>query len=176
MSGPSPQSTTAKRIAAGNRLSSRENAVEALARPGYSQIDDITVLNLPANTPEGIWCSFLARQTAGTTARFFNLCFRSKDDTIHPPDPDTSDDEILAIGMPSAAPLQHWQIWDRTATGLNRGTAASTIPTTALAFLLIRMELNVNAEGCERFTLWVNPRLDQPPRPTPLRLPAHSPI
>lgn len=152
--------------AAGNRLSTRGNAVEALARPGSPQIDDITTLNLSANTPEVIWCSFLARQTAGTTFRFFNLCFRARDNTIQPPDPDSSDDEVLAIGMPSAAPHQHWQLWDRTATGLNRGSAVSGVPTTALAFLLIRMELNVNAEGCERFTLWVNPRLDQPPPAT----------
>ena len=155
---------------AGNRLLTSGNSAHALALHGYPQIDDITALSLPENTPEVIWCSFLARQTAGSTSRFFNLCFRAKDDTLQPPDSDFSDDEILAIGMPSAAPLQHWQIWDRTATGFHRKTAVSGISTTALAFLLVRMELNVNAEGCERFTLWVNPRLDQTPPATTLSI------
>ena len=154
--------------AAGNRLFTRGNSVRALARPGYATINDITPLNLPANTPGVIWCSLLAQQTAGTTARFFNLCFRAPDDTLQPPDKDSSDDEILAIGMPSAAPLQRWQIWDRTANGLYRKMAVSDVSTTALVFLLVRMELNINAEGCERFTLWVNPRLDQPPPATAL--------
>ena len=152
--------------AAGNRLATSGNSVQALGRPGYPQIDDVTALNLPADTPEVIWCSLLAQQTAGTTARFFNLCLRAKDNTLQPPDYGASDDEIVAIGMPSAAPFQYWQMWDRTATGVGRHTAVSGISTTAVAFLVVRLELNVNAEGCERFTLWVNPRLDATPAGT----------
>ena len=53
-----------------------------------------------------LWLSFVARQTQGTTDRYFDLVLRGKDNTCLPHDPDPAEDEILAIGMPSRATAQ----------------------------------------------------------------------
>ncbi len=148
---------------AGNHLLTAGNAAQVDGIGHKQQIDDICPLTIPADAPATLWLSLLAKQTAGTTDNFFNLCLRARDNTIIPPDDNTSDDEILAVGMPSGAATQTWHIWDRSTLNKDSKRAFVDLPTTQLTFLLVKMELNINKSGQERFTLWANPRLDVPP-------------
>jgi serine/threonine protein kinase len=151
---------------AGNQLLTAGNSVHVDSHEEKQQIDDICPLTIPTSAPDVLWLSLVAKQTAGSTTRFFNLCLRAQDNTFQPPDTNSSDDEILAVGMPSNADAQIWHIWDRSTVNKERKTATLAIPTTQQTFLLVKMELNINDAGQERFTLWGNPRLDQVPSET----------
>ncbi len=131
----------------------------------HSIVRHITLLQIPNSPEKELWISLLAQQTAGNNGRFFNLSFRAPDNVYQPYDPDTNDDEILAIGMRSRLSPQVWQIWDRGSSGEFSKAAVSDQPTTRPSFLLVRMDRN--AEGTkERATLWINPPLASPPAET----------
>lgn len=146
----------------GVRLRSRGRAASLDATQLTTSLSYTAALDLPAGPPREMWISLLARQTAGTSYRFFNLCLRAPDDTIVPPDNWASADEVLAIGMRSQKGPQVWQIWDRTTQGDHSRAAVSSSPTTQTAFLLIRLELDAEGPN-ERTTLWINPPLTRPP-------------
>ena len=149
--------------AAGNRLLTKGNAAHVDTEKESHQVDDITPISLPPDTPDIIWLSLIAKQTAGTTDRFFNLSLRAPDNTSKPMDNDKMDDEILAVGISSKADHQVWRIWDRTISQQETRFKESTTPSTSQTFLLVRMEANVDGGHYERYTLWVNPLLGQPP-------------
>lgn len=151
---------------AGNVLLVRGNHALIDAHEERATVSNIApVFQLPGQAPTGgeIWLSFVGQQVAGTTVRFFNLSLRAQDNTLDPADADTNMDEIIALGMPSGAGEQLWRVWDR-GTGANLWTSAiSTTPSTQLCLILARVELNAVDGLLERYTLWVNPRLDQAP-------------
>jgi hypothetical protein len=122
----------------------------------------LAALTLPAGPESELWISLLARQTAGTNYRFFNLCLWATDDTLSPRDADTAPDEILAVGMRTLKGPQVWQIWDRSTNGAGSRAAVSSTPTTQTAFLLVRLERDAVGLN-ERATLWVNPPLTRAP-------------
>jgi hypothetical protein len=114
------------------------------------------------NVGDTIWLSFIGRQTAGTSARFFNLSLR-----INPPPSGTTPFEAVVFGMPSVTPpdpgKQFWRIWDRGSSDPSSSFAMSEVPAQTQVFLLARLESNVNASVLERYAMWLNPRLDQAP-------------
>ena len=127
-----------------------------------SPIRHLSALEISEGPEKELWISFLAQQTAGTNGRFLNLSLRGGDNTFRPYDPDSNDDEILAIGMRSGRAPQVWQLWDRSTSGTFSQAAISDKSTTLPSFLLVRLERD--AEGSkERATLWVNPPLASPP-------------
>ncbi len=146
----------------GVRLLTRGRAASLDATPLPVSLSQTTPLELPAGPENELWISLLARQTAGTDHRFFNLCLRAADNTLLPHDGDSSLDEILAIGMRSGKSGQFWQIWDRTTGGLHMRAAVSSTPTTLTTFLLVRLERDADGPN-ERVTLWVNPPLSRDP-------------
>ncbi len=141
-----------------------DSAGNALATTGKHVLVDAdeeegTVSNVHVLAPRWIitgntiWVSFVGRQTAGTTARFFNLGLRSAS---------ASPTEIVGIGMPSNATGQFWRIYDRSGqTPFNFAMTGGEA--TVQVFVLARMESNVNDTVNERYTMWLNPRLDQAP-------------
>ena len=139
---------------AGNALATSGNHVLVDADEEEGTVSNLHVLPAPWNiTGNTIWVSFMGRQTAGTNGRFCNFGLRSAS---------ASPTEVVAIGMPSNASGQFWRIYDRSGqTPFN--FAMSEVPTTTQVFVLARMETNVNDTENERYTLWLNPRLDQAP-------------
>jgi hypothetical protein len=150
---------------AGNALATSGKHVLVDAADESASISQIHVLATKWNAPQvsdTIWLSFIGRQTAGTSARFFNLALR-----VNPPPSGTSPFEAVAFGMPSVIPAdpakEFWRIWDRSSTDPLSNFAMSEIPTQTQVFLLARLESNVNASDLERYAVWFNPRLDQAP-------------
>ena len=152
--------------AQGNTLATAGGACLIDSNEETADVSNIAPLALTgANAPAGntLWISFIGQQTAGTTARFFNLGLRAQDDTfiVTPPnigDSGGTDDEIIVFGMGSLSSSQVWHMYDRGTTSLGRILAPSEIPSTKRAFILARIELN--AEGSnERYTMWVDPPL-----------------
>ncbi len=146
----------------GSQLLTRGRAASLDATQLTVSLSYVAALTLPAGPEAELWISLLARQTAGTNYRFFNLCLRAADDTLTPPDGDTSPDEILAVGMRTLKGPQVWQIWDRTTNGAGSRAAVSDTPTTRTTFLLVRLERDAVGLN-ERATLWVDPPLTRPP-------------
>lgn len=139
---------------AGNALATSGKHVLVDADEEAGTVSNVHVLPAPWNiTGDAIWVSFVGRQTAGTNARFFNLGLRSAGATPT---------EIVAIGMPSNAPAALWRIYDRSGVA-PFNFAMTNVPTPTLVFVLARMETNVDNTENERYTLWLNPRLDQAP-------------
>ena len=124
----------------------------------------LTGVNAPAG--QSIWLSFIGQQTAGTTARFFNLSLRAPDNTVLYPgnvgDSGTSPDEVCAFGMQSGSVSQVWQVWDRSTKGVGSTVRGTIIPSTNLVFILARVDLNYDGNK-DRFTMWVNPPLGSAP-------------
>lgn len=152
--------------AAGNALLTSGNHCLLDASGGSSTLSHTRAVNLNAfvdtESPER-WISFLGEQESGTAGRFFNVALWAPDNTIRPADSGSALDEVLALGMPSAQPAgQYWRIWDRATGGAGWNSALSSIPTTELSFVVGRIQLNATGV-LERFSLWVNPRLDQQP-------------
>lgn len=109
------------------------------------------------------WISFVGRQAAGTAGRFFNVALWAPDNTIRPFDSGSAMDEVLALGMPSGQPEgQYWRIWDRATGGAGWRFAVSPVPTSGQSFVVGRIQLNASGT-LERFSIWVNPRLDRTP-------------
>ncbi|MEI6537283.1 MAG: hypothetical protein WCN98_18215, partial [Verrucomicrobiaceae bacterium] len=156
---------------AGNSLVTADNSALVDGADETATVSNIKPISLSAVAGNTLWLSFVGQQTAGTNARFFNLGLRGPDNTIQPPDSNNTSDEILAIGMPTASsaetsptPPQQWRIWDRTTGGAGWNYSISNTPTTQVSFLLVKIELNA-VDTRERYTLWVNPRLDLAPDP-----------
>ncbi len=127
---------------------------ESVTAPTLATVSNVHVLSTPWNVSGNtIWVSFVGRRTAGTTARFFNLGLRSS--TANPT-------EVVAIGMPSNASAEFWRIYDRSGTSPST-FIMSDVPATTQVFMLARMEANVDNTDKERYTIWLNPRLDQAP-------------
>ena len=152
--------------AAGNALQTTGHHAHVDSNEESATVSNIApVLRLPAQQPSGseLWISFVGQQTAGSTLRFFNLSLRAPDNTLQPPDAGSGMDEIVILGMPSMADAQLWRLWDR---GTNQNLWASAIsptPSTQQSLIVARVELNAVDGVLERYTLWVNPRLDRPP-------------
>ena len=152
--------------AQGNTLATAGGAALIDSNEETADVSNIAPLALTgANAPAGntLWISFIGQQTAGTTARFFNLGLRAPDNTfiVTPPniwDSGNTEDEIIVFGMGSMSSSQVWHMYDRGTNSLGRILAPSEIPSTKRAFILARIELN--AEGSnERYTMWVDPPL-----------------
>ena len=150
--------------AVGNQLVTTGNSTVLDASEKGQTISVMVPVAFPSSEPvDEVWISFLGRQTAGTTASFFNLCLWAPDNTIPPGDANPDPDEILAIGLPSLSPHQVWQIWDR-GTGVSKSTfAASSNSTTTPCFVVVRLSVNFAQSPMERVTLWINPRLGMSP-------------
>ena len=152
--------------AAGNALQTTGHHAHVDTNEESATISNIApVLRLPTQQPSGheLWISFVGQQTAGSTVRFFNLSLRAADNTLQPPDAGSGMDEIVILGMPSTADAQLWRLWDR-GTNQNLWTSAiSPTPSTQQSLIVARVELNAVDGLLERYTLWVNPRLDRPP-------------
>ncbi len=152
--------------AAGNALQTTGHHAHVDTNEESATISNIApILRLPTQQPSGseLWISFVGQQTAGSTLRFFNLSLRAPDNTLQPPDAGNSMDEIIILGMPSLAEAQLWRLWDR---GTNQNLWASAIsptPSTQQSLIVARVELNAVDGLLERYTLWVNPRLDRQP-------------
>ena len=139
---------------AGNALATSGKHVLVDADEETGTVSNVHVLAAPwAISGNTIWVSFVGRQTAGTTARFCNFGLRSAS---------ANPTEIVAIGMPSNATGQFWRIYDRSGTA-PFNFVMTEVPTTTQVFVLARMEANVDAGELERYTMWLNPRLDQAP-------------
>ena len=156
--------------AQGNTLVTAGGAALIDANEETVNVSNVASLALTgANAPSGntLWISFIGQQTAGTTARFFNLGLRAPDDTfiVTPPniyDLGNTEDEIIVFGMGSGASSQVWHMYDRGTNSLGRVLAPSEIPSTKRVFVLGRIELD--AEGFnERYTMWVDPPLGKVP-------------
>ena len=152
--------------AAGNTLQTTGHHAHVDTNEEAATISNIApVLRLPAQQPSGneLWISFVGQQTAGSTLRFFNLSLRAADNTLQPADADSNMDEVVILGMPSGAGEQLWRLWDR-GTNANLWTSAiSTTPSTQQSLIVARVQLNAVDGLLERYTLWINPRLDRPP-------------
>lgn len=162
---------------AGNTLVTSGYSVEVDGADETGVVSNTKPIDFSAYTGGAIWFSLVAKQTAGTNARVMNLGFRAPDNTIVPADSNTTEDEILVVGLPTAGSLpvgayapQKWRIWDRTTGGagsnlaiyeLNPGNPLAK-ETESVSFLVVKIELNAVGIN-ERFTLWVNPRLDAEP-------------
>lgn len=151
---------------AGNVLRSTGHSCLADGHEGTTTVSNVKAVNLvdPVLGTQGDrWLAFVGRQTAGNASRFFNVVLWAPDGTIVPNDSGTAEDEVLAVGMPSAqVEGQAWRIWDRTTGAAGWRSAISTRLTTDLTLVVVKMELN--AEGVsERFTMWLNPALDREP-------------
>lgn len=152
--------------AAGNTLQTTGHHAKIDTHEERATISNIApVLRLPTQQPSGneLWISFVGQQTAGSTLRFFNLALRAADDTLQPADADTNMDEVVILGMPSGAAEQMWRLWDRGTNANLWASAISTTPSTQQCLILARVELNAVDGLLERYTLWVNPRLDRQP-------------
>ena len=146
--------------AVGNQLFTTGNSTLLDATMKGQTISVMVPVAFPSSQPvDEVWISFLGRQTAGTTASFFNLCLWAPDNTIPPGDANPDPDEILAIGMPSLSRNQVWQIWDRGTGASKSSFAVSSISTTAPSFVVVRLSVNSAQSPMERATLWINPRL-----------------
>ncbi|MDB6069321.1 MAG: pknB 20 [Verrucomicrobiales bacterium] len=146
----------------GVKLESKGGAALLDSAAQGGTISLVSPLSLADGPEPELWISFLARQTAGTNARFINLCLRGKDDSNQPPDSDRSLDEVLAIGMRSRIGPQVWQVWDRSTFGTLSKAAETTAPTTLTTFLLVRWQRNAESVH-EKTTLWINPPLSRDP-------------
>jgi hypothetical protein len=152
--------------AAGNALQTTGHHAHVDTNEEAATISNIVpVLRLPTQQPAGneLWISFVGQQTTGSTLRFFNLSLRAPDDTLQPPDSGTGIDEIVALGMPSGAGEQLWRLWDRGTNQNLWASAISTTPSTQKSLMVARVQLNAVDNLLERYTLWLNPRLDRPP-------------
>ena len=147
----------------GYRLVTKGNSTELDATQKGQTVSVMTPVTLPDAAAGELWISFLGRQSAGTTANFFNLCLWAPDKTIQPPDTNPDPDEILAIGMPSQSRGQVWQIWDRGTGAPLSLSAVSPFPTTDTSFVVVRLSVNAAQGNLERATLWINPRLATAP-------------
>jgi len=156
--------------AQGNTLATAGGAALIDANEETANVSNVASLALTgANAPAGntLWISFIGQQTAGTTARFFNLGLRAPDITfiVTPPnigDSGNTEDEIIVFGMGSGASSQVWHMYDRGTDSSGRILAPSEIPSTRRVFILGRIQLD--AEGFnERYTMWVDPPLGQAP-------------
>jgi hypothetical protein len=152
--------------ATGNALQTTGNHAHVDTNEETATISNIApVLRLPTQQPSGnvLWISFVGQQTTGSSLRFFNLSLRAADNTLQPPDSGTGIDEIVVLGMPSAAGEQLWRLWDRGTNQNLWASAISTTPSTQKSLIVARVELNAVDGLLERYTLWLNPRLDRPP-------------
>lgn len=152
--------------AAGNTLQTTGHHAKIDTHEERATVSNIApVLRLPTQQPSGkeLWISFVGQQTAGSTLRFFNLALRAADDTLQPPDADTNMDEVVILGMPSGSGEQMWRLWDRGTNANLWASAISTTPSTQQCLILARVELNAVDGLLERYTLWINPRLDRQP-------------
>ena len=154
---------------AGNSLNATGSSILVDSNEEAGTVSNVRTLSLASVTGNTLWLSFVGKQTNGTTDHFFGLSLRGPDNTIQPPDAGNGDDEFLAVGIPSGTLLtenivKQWRIYDRATNGAGWTYALSNTPTTALTFILVKIELN--ADGVkERYTLWTNPRLDTAPDP-----------
>ena len=152
---------------AGNELITSGNFANVDTDDESSQVSDVAPFIIPAEYQGNVlWISLIGQQTAGNGSRFFSIVLRGEDNINFPPDKNTQNDEILSIGISSLKKSLNWQIWDRESSTPASQMVFSKIPATQRAFLLARIELNYNGTANERYSLWVNPRLDQDPPET----------
>lgn len=90
-----------------------------------------------------LYLSFLAEQTQGTE-RFINLALYG-----------TALQEIIAVGHSTSFSSN----WGAYVNGTPGQGDYSTTPTEDLAFLVLRIDLNINVTNNDRFRLYVNPTL-----------------
>lgn len=115
--------------------------------------DTVTAFRQIAGAASGvvgstIYLSFIGQQTAGTE-RFANLALYS-----------TGLTEILAIGHGTSSGDG---LWGAYVNGIGGQGGYSTTPTTSLAFLVLRIDLNIAATVNDRIRLYVNPTLGTEP-------------
>lgn len=149
--------------AVGNKLITSGNAAFVDGAEEQSEMNNVCPINVPLGTSGEIWISLIAQRTSAPSQRFFNFTLRTLDNVSIPHDPNAVPDEIIAVGVMTDAISQNWQIWDRSSHSPVGGEAISNTASSERSFLLIRGELNVDGKPNERFTLWVNPRLDHNP-------------
>lgn len=120
------------------------------------------VLDLSTHEGPDLWISLLGKQVDGDGRRFINLVFMAPDDTVVPPDRDSDDDEVFALGVSSSSAPSGWSFYDRS---LNNGRqiAMSPVPTSQMSLLVARVEPNVDGGEADRYTFWVNPPLGEAP-------------
>jgi hypothetical protein len=146
-----------------NRLITTGNAAFADARQSSGIVSNVAPIVLSSVKGSTLWISFVGRQTDGVNSRFINVSLRGPRNTLELPGTLGNEDEIMILGRQSTPGHDFWEIWDRGSSATTMENAASHVPATEQSFLLGRMEINVDGGTRERFTLWVNPRLDVPP-------------
>ena len=150
--------------AAGNELVTAGNFANVDTDDETSQVSNVAPFLIPAEyNSNTLWISLIGQQTAGNASRFFSLVLRGTDNISYPADKNLIEDEIISIGVSSKKLSANWQIWDRESSSPASTMEFSKIPATQKAFLLVRIELNYDGTDRERYSLWVNPRLDQEP-------------
>lgn len=163
---------------AGNTLVTKGRSAKMDAYQESGSVANSRVLSLEDVQGDTLWISFVGKQVGGDEIRSFGFSLRADDNTLWPLDGNTTKDEIIAIGIPSgdisgnnSPAVQQWRIWDRGTAGPGWNYALSPNSTTESSLLLLKIELNaipatIPSHGRrERYTLWVNPRLDQTPNP-----------